>query len=163
MSIIQERMTVVAKEEFALFLIGMRINRPWKVHKWLPPFMAMTRMMQELYTETEHGLLSHNMAFGRTIILIQYWKSVEHLNAYSKQPDREHLPARKAFTKAIGSNGDVGIWHETYRITAGTQECVYHNMPRFGLGKAMELVPAQANLCAAKGRMEAGVRSPPPG
>jgi hypothetical protein len=22
--------------EFVVFLIGMRINKPWKLHKWLP-------------------------------------------------------------------------------------------------------------------------------
>jgi hypothetical protein len=33
--IIQQRMTAHSEEEFAVFLIGMRINKPWKVHKWL--------------------------------------------------------------------------------------------------------------------------------
>ena len=34
-------------DEFCLFLIGMRINRPLKIHKWLPVAMAMPRMLRE--------------------------------------------------------------------------------------------------------------------
>lgn len=26
----------VDSDQFVVFLIGMRINRPWKVHKWVP-------------------------------------------------------------------------------------------------------------------------------
>ena len=36
-----QRMTVEIDSDFVVFLIGMRINRPWKVHKWLPVFLAM--------------------------------------------------------------------------------------------------------------------------
>ena len=30
------RLTVDVEGDFIVFLIGMRINKPWKVHKWLP-------------------------------------------------------------------------------------------------------------------------------
>jgi hypothetical protein len=33
---------------FVLFLIGMRINKPWKVLKWLPVAHAMPKMLKEL-------------------------------------------------------------------------------------------------------------------
>lgn len=32
----KERMTVKIEGDFVVFLIGMRINKPWKLHKWLP-------------------------------------------------------------------------------------------------------------------------------
>src|SRR5579884_2119412 len=35
------RYTAAAEGGFVVFLIGMRLNRPWKVHRWLPVFMAM--------------------------------------------------------------------------------------------------------------------------
>ena len=41
--------------EFVVFLIGMRINRPWKIHKWLPVAMAMPRMIQELSADKDSG------------------------------------------------------------------------------------------------------------
>jgi len=31
-----DRLTAQFDEAFVVFLIGMRINRPWKIHKWLP-------------------------------------------------------------------------------------------------------------------------------
>jgi hypothetical protein len=36
----------------------------------------------------------------------------------------------------------VGIWHETYTVNPDQFESVYGNMPRFGLGAAMEHVEA---------------------
>lgn len=32
----RERLTANLEGNFVVFLIGMRINNPWKVHKWLP-------------------------------------------------------------------------------------------------------------------------------
>ena len=34
------------------------------------------------------------------------------------------------------ASGDVGIWHETYKVRAGEYESVYGNMPRIGLAAA---------------------------
>jgi hypothetical protein len=67
-----------------------------------------------------------------------------------------HLPAWKAFNQAIASNGDVGIWHETYLVRAGEHESAYNNMPPFGLGIAGRLVPAQGRKASAKGRLGLG-------
>jgi hypothetical protein len=41
-------MAASIKGDFVVFLIGMRINKPWKVSKWLPVFLAMPRMIKEL-------------------------------------------------------------------------------------------------------------------
>jgi hypothetical protein len=38
-------------------------------------------------------------------------------------------------------SGDVGIWHETYRVRAGEYETVYGNMPTYGLAAASRSVP----------------------
>ena len=64
-----------------------------------------------------------------------------------------------AFNKRIGSNGDVGIWHETYLVPAGRYESVYNNMPPIGLGEATSLVPAAGRNATAARR--AGVRDEP--
>lgn len=42
-AVIPDRLTANFEDGFVLFLIGMRINRPWKIHKWLPVAMAMPR------------------------------------------------------------------------------------------------------------------------
>ena len=148
-----ERMTARMEGEFAVFLIGMRINRPLAVHRWGPVAAAMPRMLRELYTTPSLGLLHHEMWFSRTVILVQYWRSLEALLAYAKAKDSAHLPAWQAFNRAIGTDGSVGIWHETYLVRAGSYENVYVNMPAFGLGKAGALVPAKAGLQSAEGRL----------
>jgi hypothetical protein len=139
---INERMTVNFEGDFVVFLIGMRINRFWKIHKWLPVASAMPKMLKELSQKPEAGLLGFHITGGLSPVVIQYWKSFEHLEAYAKDRNGQHYPAWKAFNKKIRSNGDVGIWHETYRVKAGEYECVYNNMPRFGFGKVGDLVPA---------------------
>ncbi|OFA03606.1 monooxygenase family protein [Duganella sp. HH101] len=35
-----ERLTAEVEGDFVVFLIGMRINKPWKIHKWLPVVLA---------------------------------------------------------------------------------------------------------------------------
>ena len=133
--IINERMTVEKEDEFIVFLIGMRINKWWKIHKWLPVALAMPKMIRELYAQPEMGFISQESWGGRTTIMVQYWKSFEHLEAYAKNRNAAHLPAWAQFNKNISSNGDVGIWHETYLIKKGCHESVYNNMPQFGLAK----------------------------
>jgi hypothetical protein len=73
---------------------------------------------------------------------------------YAKNKDSQHLPAWKAFNKAVGSDGSVGIWHETYQATNGTYENVYANMPPFGLGKAGTLQPVGKSTETAQQRFE---------
>ncbi len=148
-----DRMTARMDGEFVVFLIGMRINRPLAVHKWLPVMRAMPRMLQELYTQPELGFLSHEMWFSRTIILVQYWRSMDALLSYAKGRESAHLPAWQEFNRRVGSDGTVGIWHETYLVQPGTYENIYANMPPFGLGKVGALVDARAGLQGAAGRL----------
>jgi hypothetical protein len=104
--------------------------------------MAMPKMLRELERNPELGFLGSHLWLGRTIIVLQYWRSFEQLQAYAKNRDRAHLPAWAAFNKAVGQNGDVGIWHETYPAREGDYETVYANMPLFGLAKATKAVAA---------------------
>lgn len=158
MTMHKARMTARIDGEFAVFLIGMRVNRPWAVHRWLPVTKAMPRMLRELYAKPELGLLSHETWFSRTIVLVQYWRSIDALLDYAMARDSEHLPAWQAFNRAVGTDGSVGIWHETYVAKPGTYENVYVNMPAFGLGKAGSLVEATSGLQSASGRL--GRRAP---
>ena len=150
---LNQRMTAEMDGDFVVFLIGMRINRPWLIWKWWPVAMAMTRMLVELKRAPDLGLLGVHNWFGRTIILVQYWRSYEQLGAYAAARDKAHLPAWAAFNRAVASNGDVGIWHETYVAGPGRYENVYNNMPPFGLGAVGRLVPATGRRERASGRM----------
>jgi len=140
--------------EFVLFLIGVRLNKPWKP-TWLPVFKAMPRMLQELSQKPELGLLHFRVHFGfPNTMVVQYWRSFAQLTAYAQDRNQSHLPAWRAFNQAIGTNGDVGIWHETYIISPGKSESIYVNMPKFGLGAAGTLHDSVAQRASAKGRIE---------
>lgn len=154
--IIANRVTAQIEGDFVVFLIGMRINKFWKINKWLPAALAMNNMLKELATfpRQESGFLGHS-AFG-TGVTIQYWRSFEHLEAYAKSQDSQHFPAWKKFNKQMkNARGDVGIWHETYMVRAGEYENVYSGMPAMGLGAIAHLQPATGKLSTAEQRVEA--------
>lgn len=152
--VIEERVTAkVDRDDFVVFLIGMRVNRPWKVHRWLPVVSAMGRMIRELSEAPEMGLKHVESWFGRTTLMVQYWESFEALENYATSKAAEHVPAWGEFNRLVGSRGDVGIWHETYLVKPGTFECVYNNMPRFGLSRAFETIPAVGAYARAPSRM----------
>lgn len=154
-TIIHARQTAEIEGDFVVFLIGFRINRFWKFWKWYPVLTAMPRMLIELAKNPDAGLLHARTHFGlRGGMLVQYWRSFDHLHAYSIDASRAHLPAWKTFNRAVASNGDVGIWHETYLIRAGDYESVYNNMPAYGLGIAGRLHDASGKRRSAKGRLD---------
>ena len=155
--VIAERMTARIEGDFVVFLIGIRVNKPWKIHKWLPVFLAMPRMVKELAANPESGFLGHLMS---PRVMVQYWRSFDDREAYARSKDQEHWPAWVAFNKRVGtSRGDVGNWHETYQVRAGEYEAVYSGMPPIGLGQVGELVAATGRQESARGRLEGGSES----
>ena len=165
------RWTARSDQPFVVFLIGMRFNKLWKVHKWGPVFLAMPRMIAELQRQPELGFLGADSWFGRTLLMVQYWRTFEQLEAYAKAREGAHLPAWAAFNRAVGASADVGIFHETYRVAPGEYENVYANMPEIMFGKVAGLVEASGGLQGARsrpniipahaGRREASETEPP--
>lgn len=152
MNVHAERMTALFDGDFVVFLIGLRLNKPWKIHKWLPAALAMPKMMRELEANPELGLLGQIPGFK---VSVQYWRSFEHLEAYATSKENEHLPAWKSFNQSVGrSRGDVGIWHETYLVRSGEYECVYSGMPQFGLGRVGNHVPIVSSRESASSRLD---------
>ena len=150
---INQRMTAKVEGDFVVFLIGMRINRFWKFHRWIPVATAMPKMLKELSMKPESGFLGFQIYGGIPPEIVQYWRSFEHLEAYAKDRNGFHYPAWKEFNTKIKSNGDVGIWHETYKVNSGNYECIYNNMPKYGLGKVAELIPAKGKRESAVDRI----------
>ena len=117
-------------------------------------------MLKELYARPELGFLHGELWLSRTTLVLQYWRSMEQLLAYARNKQAKHLPAWQAFNRSIGTNGSVGIWHETYAASPGSYENIYANMPPFGLGKAGTLHPALGGLHSAAGRLRTAPREP---
>lgn len=144
-------MTADVNGEFVVFLIGFRMNNWWKLNRWLPVVSAMPRMLKELYETPESGFLGHTSSLG---LMVQYWRSYAHLEAYARNKEKSHWPAWVAFNKSVAnSKGDVGIWHETYCVQPGQWETIYGNMPRFGLGKATNVIPITKDFYSARQRL----------
>ncbi len=147
-----DRLTVaLERDEVVVFMIGMRLNRPWKLWSWLPVAWAMGRMVRELQSRPDSPML-HQLAFTPGLS-VQYWRSAQELIAYAADRDSAHYPAWAAFNRLLRDNGDVGIWHETYVVPRANIEAVYHHMPPHGLGAFAPLIPATGRHKRAASRL----------
>jgi hypothetical protein len=137
--------------DFVVFLIGMRFNRPWRVRNSLSVFGAMRPMVKELAANPQSGFL--HAEFGWMYggpALVQFWRSFDELDRFARDADSLHLPAWKRFNQRVRDSGDVGIWHETFRVRAGEYEAIYGNMPRVGLAAVGEHRPLGSSSTAPK-------------
>lgn len=141
---------------FVVFMIGMRINKLWAVHKWVPVMQAMPKMLKELYQNPSLGFLSASYFFSwRGITVVQYWNSFEQLEHYARH-GATHLKAWREFNQKVGTSGTVGIYHESYLIDEGKHESFYSNMPPFGLAQAGRHVPVTKKTASARERLGNG-------
>ena len=139
-----------------MFIVGMHIHDWGKPLEWLPPFLAMPRMVRELEANRDLGMVSSRFClWGRTIAVVQYWKSFELLSQYARSDGNEHRPAWLEFYRnASKSKSSVGLFHETYVVSPGSTESIYFNMPeRFGLTAVTGAIPVTARNLTAHGRL----------
>jgi hypothetical protein len=149
------RYTADLDGDFVVFLIGMRINKPWDVRGWWPTFVAMRPMIKELEAKPELGLLRVQLAWIVGPSVVQYWRSFEQLDRYARNADMTHLPAWQEWNRTARVSGAVGIWHETYKVHANEYEAIYGNMIRTGLALAGDHVPVTAKGRSAAKRIGA--------
>ena len=156
--VIPGRFTAQADEPFVVFLIGMRINRFFAFTKWVPTALAMGPMLRTLYQHPEKGFLgARTLLSWRGVTSVQYWRSFEDLERFSRSTDDPHWSAWRRFSRAVGyKDGSVGIWHETYVVEPGHYEALYGNMPLLGLAAATKQVPASGRRETARRRLEQG-------
>lgn len=157
------RYTAELPDGAVMFLIGMRINKPLRVRRWWPMFTAMPPMIAWLRKHPAAGCEQTSFCWLHGgPAFVQYWRSFEALDAFARDPGLSHLPAWRAFNQAVRDSGDVGIWHETYRVSAGSFEAVYGNMPEVGLAALGEHVPVGSTAHTAPQRMGTDAGDQPP-
>jgi len=140
--------------EFVVFIIGMRVNKFLALLKWIATAMAMGPMLRTLYQHPEKGFLgAQTLISWRGVTTIQYWRSFDDLEKFARDKDDPHLEAWRKFNKTIGSDGSVGIFHETFLVDAGKYEALYGNMPVLGLAAATSHVPAVGKRETARRRL----------
>lgn len=152
--VVPQRMTHQHDGDLVVFLIGMRVNRPWRPDLWLPVFGAMPKMLAELTEDPGSGLLGYRILLGAGgPTVVQYWSSTEQLYAYASAPEQEHRPAWTAFNRrARQAPGAVGIWHETYVVERA--ESIYVGTPPMGLAAATGSVPVGRRSDRATQRLQ---------
>jgi hypothetical protein len=157
--VIADRFTAEIDHPFVVFLIGMRVNEFWAFNKWRWVASQMPPMIEQLYTYGEKkgflGSESFFRLFPLTTMMMTYWRSFEDLERFARSKDDPHLGAWQEFYRRVGTDGSVGIWHETYQIEPGRYEAVYANMPLFGLAKATgKAIPVRgSHRSKARGRL----------
>ena len=130
--------------DFVVFLIGARFA-PLHVIRTIRDLggrRGMKHMLDYLTEHPEKGLLGYELGLP---VIVQYWRSFEHLEAFARDNDDPHLAVWRNYWRRVGKSARTGIWHETYLVRAGEYEAFYGNMRTFGLGKAGTLTPASAS------------------
>ncbi len=152
--VIPGRFTAQTDEPFVVFIIGMRVNKFFAFRKWIATSMAMGPMIRTLYQHPEKGFLgAQTFIFWRGVVTVQYWRSFEDLEKFARDKDDPHLESWRKFNKTIGTDGSVGIFHETFLVDAGKYEALYGNMPVFGLAAATRHMPAVGKRETARRRL----------
>jgi fumigallin biosynthesis monooxygenase-like protein len=147
------RMAAEIDGDFVVFLIGARLNFLHLAGTImdLGGRHGMKHMLDYLVAHPEKGLLGYQLGLP---VMVQYWRSFDHLEAFATDTEDPHLAVWQSYWKRVGNGKRTGIWHETYLVRAGEYEAIYANMPPFGLGKAGQLVPLQESS-SARSRIKA--------
>lgn len=145
-------MTAEIDGDFVVFLIGARFNKRHLVQSFmdLGGRRGMKHMLDFLVSHPDRGLLAYEMGIPT---IVQYWRSLDHLEAFANNKDDPHLEVWRQYWRRVGRSDRTGIWHETFLVNAGNYEAVYGNMPPRGLGKAGRLVPVSESS-TARSRLE---------
>ena len=140
-TVVPGRMTARLDTPVVLFLIGARFNKLRTFPKWLWFARTMPAMLAELEKKPDAGLLWYRTYISWPNLMVQqYWESFDKLMAYSSDKNAEHQPAWARYMRELANDGSTGIWHETYLVEPGKFECIYGNMPLFGLAAAIAIV-----------------------
>jgi fumigallin biosynthesis monooxygenase-like protein len=137
---LQGRHRATIEGDFVVFLIGARpqFTHPIRTFRDLGGRRGMQHMLKHLMEHPEKGLLGYEMGLP---VIVQYWRSYDHLEAFARDDSDPHTVAWRKYWKRVGQDNRSGIWHETYKVRAGEYEAIYANMPPFGLGKAGTVAP----------------------
>lgn len=135
---LQGRWTAELDGDFVVFLIGAKVYDPAVATEATGLLMAMTEMLDELEGDPSKGLLGYTRHGDPGIgVIVQYWRSFDALESYARNPGAKHAPIWRAWNRlAADDRSGAGIWHETFKVSAGSYEAIYQNMPVMGLQKA---------------------------
>lgn len=151
------RYTAQIEGDFVVFLIGAQLNKSLALNKFRRIGNQMGEMMAVLNRDPAKGYLggeSYYRFFPFNSLLLSYWRSFDDLEHFARSKDEPHASAWAEYNRLIGNDGTIGVWHETYLVPAQSYECMYVNMPAFGLGKAAYHMPVSGRTHTARKRLK---------
>ena len=168
-----DRRTHAYDGPLAVFMVGLRLHRPWRVGIAGRAFWAMTRMIAELERnkaaaergeDDSLGYLGSRVSVHLSgVTVISWWRSTEDIYAYANSGRQEHRPAWLDFYRAAKADPEaVTIWHETYAVSPGGAESLYAGPRPFGLGAIAGTVPVGRRGETARQRLGSAVEVEPP-
>jgi len=147
--------------DLVVIYLGMKVRSP----RGLLTVLRFGPRISSAVAEKPPGLLLHESLifsiFPLHVGMRQYWRDFDSLDRFARDRDLPHLEPWRRFNRAVRDSGDVGIWHETFRVRAGEYEAVYGNMPVFGLAAAATHLPAARKGNTAATRIGASTTDEP--
>ena len=141
------RYTANTEGDFVVFLIGMRINRPLRIRKWWPVFVAMPKMIRELEAHPEKGMLHAEFALIRSSLA--YVSTGAASSTWRASRAIRTTPICRPGRSSTAPSGPRATSASGTRPTgsrAGECEAIYGNMPAWGLAEAFERVPVGSTV-----------------
>lgn len=129
--------------DLVVYVNGMRLNRLRAVREWFLAGRKLAAMFERLEADPDSGFLGYQPAFVglRTGAAIQYWRSLDDLLRFARDPDGPHVPAWTWYEDEVDEGGGVGFWAELYVVEAGSYETFFRNVTDVGLGRVVGVVP----------------------
>ena len=122
-------------ENYVVFLMGIVIHKPFNIFARQLMKRSLNAVLEELEQKKPAGFLTQLHAIGNPSLLVSYWKDLESLLEYARDKSSKHFPAWYEFNETISNTKAVGLWHEIYRLSAGSYSGTYRNCPLTGLAK----------------------------
>ncbi|ORY69606.1 uncharacterized protein BCR38DRAFT_419557 [Pseudomassariella vexata] len=122
----------------AVFMLGIRSNHPLgRLH---PGYQKINDYLDEMYADAEANratngylgrtphLISTNFSENNTLHSMSYWKTIDHLEAFSRRPI--HIKGFKFLVSSVMGDRphDLGVLHEVLYCPPGHWEAIYTNM-----------------------------------
>lgn len=151
------RITAVREDDIVVFLLGARPSSPWRdpVNS-ARVFVSIMQMVRWLRRHPEDGLLDTEFTWMHGgPALIQYWDTYDSLERFARNRDAPHLPAWGWYRKLLEGTGAIGVWHETYVLAANAWECIYVDMPLYGMPRATRHEPIGRGTESSRERVAA--------
>ena len=148
------RYVVENDRDVVVFLIGIRFNGVNGIVNAVRTFFRMPAMLEEIMGDPEIGCLS--MRYGltaRSATIVQYWRSFEDLERYARSDRFRHRGAWGWYNRLGRTARGAGIWHETFRVSAGAYEGIGANIPPAGIAAAMGSTPVDPPRQSARKRL----------